>query len=458
MKRLRWILFYLSLTISTFAQNYTISVTVKGLPSYPLLLTDFYGDKNSIIDTVKTNTLGKAVFTLPANQRVGMYKIVFNDDQYLDFVFNHENIEFVTSVHDVQASLKVVKSEENQLYFSTLLYYKEVKEKLNMLLQLKDLYIADDVFSKQISDEYHSKLNALNERINTAIKNNPKSYAAKLLKVKAEQFPDCDANAFTRTNSVRSRWFDNVDFSDTSLFYSNAFTTKIIGYLQQFTSKYYSQEQQMQMFKYGIDTIMMKAKVSTKAYNFVVDFMINGFEEMGNGNLVEYIASRYSDDNSCEHDGSKTTLERKILSYTKLKVGSAAPAFQAITDNGQKISLDGFANKTVMLVFWATWCSHCQQALPEIVKMYNARIDKTFELITVSLDTNKTEWKQYLTLHALNKTLNVCEGKSWDGKIATDYQIYSTPTIFVIKNKKIVARPGDLDGLKDALKQQHVIQ
>jgi len=62
MKRLRWILFYLSLTISTFAQNYTISVTVKGLPSYPLLLTDFYGDKNSIIDTVKTNTLGKAVY------------------------------------------------------------------------------------------------------------------------------------------------------------------------------------------------------------------------------------------------------------------------------------------------------------------------------------------------------------------------------------------------------------
>jgi hypothetical protein len=33
-------------------------------------------------------------------------------------------------------------------------------------------------------------------------------------------------------------------------------------------------------------------------------------------------------------------------------------------------------------------------------------------------------------------------GKKWDGKVATDYNIYATPTMFLIDKKmKIIAKP-----------------
>jgi len=458
MKKISLLVFICLLSIFGFSENYTITITVKGLPSTPLLLTDFYGDKNRVLDTVITDLQGKATFALPAKQHLGMYKIVCGDDKYLDFIFNNENIVFETSISDVQGSLNVIQSKENQAYFSFLKSYKGIKDRINALQQLTEFYQPTDAFTKQFTIEYYNQLNEISDLQKKLFKENPNSYAYKLIKVKTETFPELGGSAYVRSNYIRSNWFKNTDFRDTTLFYSNAFTTKAIGFLQLYASKYYNKDQQIQVFKSAIDSILTKAKPFRKTYNFVVDFLINGFEEMGNTNLVEFIASRYSDEQSCEHDGTKTTLERKILSYTKLKVGTYAPAFEVLTDKGTKVTLDDYANRTVMLVFWATWCPHCQQTLPEIKKLFDSKIDKTFDFITIALDTNITDWKVYIGSHDFTNTQNICDGKSWDGKIATDYQTYSTPTIFIIQNKKIIGKPNDMESLKVLLQENKIIK
>ena len=444
--------------LHSFAGNYTITITIKGLPSTPILLTDFYGDKNRVLDTVITDLQGKATFPIVESQHQGMYKIVCGEDKYIDFIFNKENIVFETAITDVQGSLKVIQSKENEIYFSYLKSYKSIKDKILALQKLTDVYQPTDAFSKQFTQEYYSRIDELSALQKNIITENPKSYAYKLIKIKTETFPELGGNGFVRSNYVRSNWFKNTDFNDTTLFYSNAFTTKVIGYLQLYATKYYNQEQQQQVFKNAIDSILTKTKTNLKTYNFVVDFMINGFEEMGNTKLVEFIASRYSNDQSCEHEGTKTTLERKILSYTKLKIGTDAPAFEVINDKGSKISLNDYANRTVMLVFWATWCPHCQQTLPEIKKLFDTRIDKSFDLITIALDTNKNDWKDYIKTNNFATIHNVCDGKSWDGKIASDYQTYSTPTIFIIRNKKIIGKPNDMESLKQLLLENKIIQ
>jgi len=112
----------------------------------------------------------------------------------------------------------------------------------------------------------------------------------------------------------------------------------------------------------------------------------------------------------------------------------------------------------VMLVFWATWCPHCQQTLPEIKKLIDKKIDKSFDLITIALDTNKADWRDYIKANNFTSTINLCDGKSWDGKIATDYQTYSTPSIFIIQNKKIIAKPNDLESMKEVLKETKIIE
>ena len=438
--------------------NYTIKIKVKGLPLYPVLLTDFYGDKNAVIDTVQTDFNGVALFSVPDNQHAGMYKFVFKDDKFIDFIFNKENVEMETDMNNVQGNIHVIESKENKLYFDYLKALSMQRSKFDALQQLVDKYPAQDPFVKQVYYEYNDEKNSFKQFEDSLERANAATYAARVIRLKSEVLPDISLSSFERVQFKKTHWFDNTDFNDTLLIYSNGLTTKIIEYLTIYASKYFSPEQQTQVFRSAIDSILSKSRVNKKMYDFTVDFLFNGFEQMGNDKLVEYVASKYTNENSCEHDGSKTTLERKVLTYTKLKIGTDAPAFDAISDKGTKVSLNTYADKTILLVFWATWCPHCMQTMPELKKLYNSRIDNNFEMVTVSLDTSKTEWKDYVTRNGFTSNTNICDGKSWDGAMASAYYVYSSPTILVIKNKKIIARPNDMETLMTVLKENNIIK
>ena len=52
----------------------------------------------------------------------------------------------------------------------------------------------------------------------------------------------------------------------------------------------------------------------------------------------------------------------------------------------------------------------------------------------------------------MNEWMNVCDLKGWDGKAATDYFIYATPTMFLVdKNRKLIAMPKTIEELKKIL-------
>jgi len=456
MKNLFVLLFIFS-GFHLFAGKYTITIKVNGMPQSAILLTDFYGDKNSIMDTAKTDANGIAVFSLPENQHQGMYKLVLQNDKYVDFLFNKENVSLETTISDVKSALKIIDSKENSVYFSFIHLQETTKKKMDVLQYAMDNYPQSEPFLQQIIAEYNKERDSYYLSIKKLTTENPSSYAAKLIVAKTELYPDISLNQFSRIGYKRAHWFDKINFADSSLFYTNILTDKAISFLGLFANKYYSPEQQTSLLKVAIDTIMMKSKITKKSYDFMINFMINGFEQMGKDKLVDYIATKYTEEQTCEHEGVKTTLERKILTHTKLIEGSDAPAFSGVSDKGVSVSLDNYANKTCMLVFWATWCPHCQQNLPEIKKIYDKRIDKSFDLITISLDSNKTDWKSYITDLNFNTNINICSGKGWDDVNAANYDVYATPSIFIIKNKKIIGKPYDLESLQILLKEQKII-
>lgn len=54
-------------------------------------------------------------------------------------------------------------------------------------------------------------------------------------------------------------------------------------------------------------------------------------------------------------------------------VGARAPDFSSWDLNGHRVSLADFRGKPVLLTFWATWCTACQDELPAL-----QRIDDTY--------------------------------------------------------------------------------
>lgn len=51
------------------------------------------------------------------------------------------------------------------------------------------------------------------------------------------------------------------------------------------------------------------------------------------------------------------------------QVGKRAPGFSSWDLLGKRVSLDEFNGKPVLLTFWATWCTACQDELPALQKI-----------------------------------------------------------------------------------------
>lgn len=49
------------------------------------------------------------------------------------------------------------------------------------------------------------------------------------------------------------------------------------------------------------------------------------------------------------------------------------PSFTLQLANGEQVSLQTLAGKTVVLSFWATWCAPCREELPALQSLYTAR-------------------------------------------------------------------------------------
>ncbi len=66
--------------------------------------------------------------------------------------------------------------------------------------------------------------------------------------------------------------------------------------------------------------------------------------------------------------------------------------------SGKTYKLSDFKGKTVLLMFWATWCPYCKQQMPalSILKKLHANLDN-FEIIPVSIDdTGEDDIKNYM--------------------------------------------------------------
>ena len=139
---------------------------------------------------------------------------------------------------------------------------------------------------------------------------------------------------------------------------------------------------------------------------------------------------------------SSTTTTGNNQSFTPdnqglLPVGSKAPDFSANTIDGGSISLGDSEgkNKATMLVFFASWCPHCNKEAPTISELSNSYKDD-LRVVMVGIDNqdNQQKVKEFVNNYGI-------EGPaSYDPSLGSTYKVSSYPTIYVLdKDKKITA-------------------
>jgi len=453
---MKYILSILLLFISliTIAQkNYDINVTFKDLSGKKILLTSFLGDKNAILDSAFTDESGSISFNFNENKYSGMYRLIISKNNHFDFIFNNENVEIISNKNILIDSLKILQSKENKIYYDFLKYEYGVQNKLELLSSIIDFYPEDDEFYS-IAVEKFSNLQLNRDRyINEIVDNNPDTYVGRVINTYKTPFLSPDLKGKERMEYLKQHFYDSISYNDTALLRSNAITNNIVSYLSLYSNRQLTQHQLEDEFIKAVQVILLKADENPKIYEFVMSYLVEGFEKFKFEKVLNYMAENFAIPGACENAERKSLLQNRLEQFQKLAVDKIAPDISVPDTNGNSINFSDIPTDYTLVIFWASWCPHCTSMFPALNKLYEGQQTKKWEVLAVSIDSDKAAWFGEMRQHNL-KWLQASELKGWNSNIANDYNIYATPTMFLLdKNRKILAKPLTVPELTEDLKK-----
>jgi len=121
---------------------------------------------------------------------------------------------------------------------------------------------------------------------------------------------------------------------------------------------------------------------------------------------------------------------QRFISSPDLARARLAPAFEVMTVDGQRISMDELQGKVVLLDFWATWCGPCREALPHMKEIANRFQGQPLVILSVSLDDDAQRWKDFIAKNEM--TWPQYRDGGFTGPIARLFDVVAIPTTFTI--------------------------
>ena len=142
------------------------------------------------------------------------------------------------------------------------------------------------------------------------------------------------------------------------------------------------------------------------------------------------------------------------------EAGQTAPDFTLEDISGNKVMLQHYRGKVILLDFWATWCPPCKRSIPELVDLQRKYGEEGLVILGVSVDDLDTVNNRYLSAFKEKYKINYIILRA-NSQVVSDYfgtESMAVPTIFVIDrggeivDKHVGFRPGAAErSIKDLL-------
>jgi len=408
-----------------------------------ILLYKLENGKQKFISNTNVKN-GEFQFKIAETEPSGIYRAFYQieNNLYVEFIYNKENINFTFDAHNPIESITFSSSEENIIYQN---YYNSITLKQSELdsLQVAFFNLKETKTDKKLNKSYRKKLEEIKtiqfdfeKKSEGTIANHfikaSKQYNAKT----PEKIPE------NYLNEIKAHFFDAINFNDTILINSTFINDKIMDYIF-----YLNQNKDLKalnkMQKESINLSLSKIVSNTVFKKTVEENILIQFAKEQNTEMVNFVIENHY--NKLPKSLQDLALKYKVLADIKTAIGKDAPDIKWEENgiNKNLYSLIGF--DYYIVVFFSSTCPHCQTELPEL---YN--LIKNFanvRVLAIGLEDEKSSWENMVK--NLNGFIHVLDLDKWKSKRVKDYGITAIPSYFILdKNKKIVAKPNDVEELK----------
>ena len=157
-------------------------------------------------------------------------------------------------------------------------------------------------------------------------------------------------------------------------------------------------------------------------------------------------------DNSIKQTKYVELLLDRIRNLYKVSIGSSFTDFTLNDSTGNPIALSSLIGENYLLIdFWASWCGPCRRENPNIVAVYNDYNSKGFDIIGVSLDTDKNNWIKAIEKDSLTWS-HVSDLQGWNSAAGKLYAVNAIPhSVILNENGTIVAKNLRGEELRDKI-------
>ncbi len=313
MKYKKYILFGLIISFllfvgeTGFAQSFTVEVQIKNQPDNTIIFGSVKGDDFTAIDSTSLKqSFGKITFTFPENAHPGVYRIILGNTtagkilnespQFIDFIFDNENLVFETDFKAPVDNLKVIKSKENTVWFGFLAKDKVIRQSIELLANEIDNYWIKGDTAKVITkaNEFNQLQMERDMFISKTLDENRGLFASLMIKNLREPLLDGYLTPAERKQTYKNEFFKTVDFSDPLLINSTIYTDNIFKYLVKYNQYDFTQNQREAEYIKALDMIVPAIKPNNEVYRFLMAYLVHGFEVLDMDNVTGYISKKYS--------------------------------------------------------------------------------------------------------------------------------------------------------------------
>lgn len=450
------------------ADGYEIKVKINNLKKNDTIFLAYHmGTQKYLRDTTILDDKLTGVFKGKEKLPGGIYLIVLPNKTYFDIIVNEQFFTVENDTTDFAKNFKSIGSPENKVFYDDLKFIAEkAKQRGDLDAERKNEKTSEE--RKKAIDEAMKKIDSeVKEYRSNIIKNNPKSFYAKVLKMMEDvQIPDApkDENGNITDSTFQYRYykehyFDNIDFADDRLLRTPILHGKVMYYIEKMTP------QAPDSINAALDVVLKKAKANNEMFKFwLIDLLnlyaksnIMGFDAVY-VHLVENYYAKGLASWTDEADLYRITDRAKKMKPTL--IGQVAPKLLLMDNNGKYQDLYSIKADYTLLYIYDPDCGHCKKETPKFLEGYHKIREKGIDLKVFAVSTDhlvdgqdstgmpkfKTKpeevnkWPNFIKEYKTDVWINVAD-LYLQNNFREVYDINSTPRAFLLdKDKKIIAK------------------